>query len=65
MTTIVKKKKRRYSISVSSKTYDRLRSTVSSNLARFVDTIVLSAIDDPTTSKRLVAQCRASQTPET
>ena len=50
-------KKQRYSISVSSRTYDRLRTAVTGSLAGFVDDIVASAIDDPAILARVAAQC--------
>lgn len=52
-----KKKTRRYSISVSAGTYDRLRTAVDESLAGFVDDLVLTALDDPTILARLVARC--------
>lgn len=53
----IPKKKRRYSISVSAKIYDRARSAVAGSLAGFVDDIVVSALDDPTILARLMARC--------
>lgn len=52
------KKTQRYSISVSSRTYDRLRTVVTGSLAGFVDDIVATAIDDPAILARVVARCR-------
>jgi len=52
-----KKKMQRYSISVSSRTYDRLRMAVSGSLAPFVDDIVTTALDDPAILARAVAKC--------
>ena len=49
----------RYSISVSSRTYDRLRMAVAGSLAAFVDDIVVTALDDPTILARVTAKCRA------
>ena len=55
------KKTQRYSISVSSRTYDRLRTAVtgSLSLATFVNDIVVTALDDPTILSRVVARCRS------
>ena len=54
----------RYSISVSGKTYDRLRSAVTScSLASFVDGVVTSALDDPTIVARLLARCQVKVQP--
>lgn len=51
-------KKQRYSISVSSKTYDRLRVAVNdSSLAGFVEDILDTALDDPKILARLLARC--------
>lgn len=48
----------RYSISVSGRTYDRLRSVVPhGGVARFVDDIVTSALNDPAILARLVDRC--------
>ena len=51
------KKMQRYSISVSSKTYDRLRAAVNSSLARFVNDIMMTTFDDPAILARVVAKC--------
>jgi hypothetical protein len=52
-----KKKLNRYSISVSGKTYERLREHVTSgSVASFVDEVVTMALDDPAISSRIVAQ---------
>lgn len=51
-------KVQRYSISVSSRTYDRLRAKVPGSLAGFVDDALVAALDDPVTLARLVAKCR-------
>jgi hypothetical protein len=57
------KKLHRYSVSVSGKTYDRLRVTVTSgSLASFVDEIIASALDEPTILARIVVQCRQETT---
>jgi hypothetical protein len=54
-----KTKGNRYSISVSGKTYDRLRAAVPrGGVASFVDEIVMNVLDDPAALGRLVAQCR-------
>lgn len=53
------KRSNRYSISVSGVMYDRLRGHVlHGNLAAFVEDVVASALDDPSTRTRLVHQCR-------
>lgn len=63
MTDVPKKKKRRPrsfrpSISVTGATYDRLREAHPlGSLAAFVDALVASTLDDPTTSARVIAQC--------
>jgi hypothetical protein len=54
---VKKKKTQRYAISVSARTYDRLRSTVRGSLAGFVDEIVTSALADPAILARLLARC--------
>ena len=59
------KKKQRYSISVSSRTYDRLRTAVTGSLAGFVDNIVATALDDPAILARLVARCHPRKEAET
>lgn len=49
----------RFSISVSGKTADRLRSAVpKGDRAMFVDGILLSALDDETIRDRIVKKCR-------
>jgi hypothetical protein len=59
-----KKKPKRYSISVSGTTYARLRTSVASaSLQKFVDGILVSALDDPTIRERLLAKCLAGDTP--
>ena len=58
---IKNQKTQRYSISVSSKTYDRLRTAVPGSLASFVDGIVTGALNDPTILARVVAKCRAQK----
>ena len=50
-------KMQRYSISVSSKTYDRLRSAVDGSLAKFVNDIMTTALDDPSIRARVAAKC--------
>ena len=57
-TTVLGKKMQRYSISVSSRTYERLRAKVSGSLAGFVDNIIASTLDDPAVLARVVAKCR-------
>lgn len=54
------KKKQRYSISVSSRTYDRLRLAVNDrSLAGFVEDILDAALDDPTILARLLDRCHS------
>jgi hypothetical protein len=49
----------RYSISVSGKTYDRLSDKVPyGTVAKFVDGILMTALDDPTIMARLLEQLR-------
>lgn len=55
---MTEKKPQRYSISVSSTTYGRLRAAVTGSLAGFVDGIVAAALDDPAILARVVARCR-------
>lgn len=55
---MTEKKMQRYSISVSSRTYDRLRTVVPGSLATFVDDIVTTALNDPAILARVVARCR-------
>ena len=53
------KRKQRYSISVSAETYDQVREVVNDgSLARFVDSIVESALNDPKVLSRLMGRCR-------
>lgn len=53
------KKLGRYSVSMSGRTYDRVRSAVpSGGMASFVDDIVMKALEDPTILARMVAKCR-------
>lgn len=47
----------RYSISVSSRTYDRLRAAVDGSVAAFVEDIVTGALDDPTILARVMGKC--------
>lgn len=57
-----KTKGNRYSISVSGKTYDRLRAAVPhGGVASFVDELVMNVLDDPAALARLVAQCRQDE----
>lgn len=48
---------KRYSVSVSGGTYDRLRTAVDGSLAAFVDDIVLAALDNSTIRSRVIAKC--------
>ncbi len=59
------KKTQRYSISASSRTYDRLRAAVTGSLAGFVDDMVATALDDPAIIARLAAKCRPRKEAET
>jgi hypothetical protein len=52
------KRKQRYSVSVSADVYDRAQQVVNGSLARFVDTIVETALNDPAVLSRLVSRCR-------
>ena len=52
------KKMQRYSISVSARTYDRLRMAVAGRLSAFVDDMVVTALDDPTILARVMGRCR-------
>jgi hypothetical protein len=52
---------KRYSVSVSGATYARLRSAVvGTSLQRFLDDIVMNALNDPTICGRVVAKCKAA-----
>ena len=53
--------RQRYSVSVSLRTYERLRAVVPGNLAGFVDELVEATLDDPALLSRLVAKCCARQ----
>ena len=56
------KKKNRYSISVAGPTYDRMRAAYpTGSLARFVDEIVDSALDDPSIAARIATVCRREE----
>lgn len=59
---VKRKKTPRYAISVSAKTYDRMRAVAPGSLAEFVDDIVTSALDDPAIRARLLAQCPRKET---
>lgn len=51
-------KRKRYSISVTGQTYDRLRSVVmATSLQKFVDGIVVAALDDPKIASRILEKC--------
>lgn len=52
------KKTQRYSISVSAKTYERVRSSVEGSVAGFVDDLVSDTLDDPVILSLLVDRCR-------
>lgn len=52
-------KKPRYSISVSSRTYERLRAAAApGSIAGLVDEIVMNALEDPGISAELAFRCR-------
>lgn len=56
-----KQKPKRYSISVTARTYDRLRAsmvpTEHASLQKFVDSIIASALNDPMILERVAAKC--------
>lgn len=55
-------RKVRHSISVSGKIYDRLRAAVPhGGVSGFVDSIILSGLDDPTILARLIDKCRRAE----
>lgn len=56
---------KRYSVSVSARTYDRLHTAVDGSLAAFVDKIVLAALNDSTIRSRVVAKCYPRKEVET
>lgn len=58
------KRKQRYSISVSAETYDRVREVVDGSLAKFVDTIVETALSDPMILSRVAGSCRQRSSKE-
>lgn len=62
---MTEKKTQRYSISVSSRTYDRLRMAVTGSLAAFVDDIVTTALDDPAILSRVGSRCRPRKEADT
>jgi hypothetical protein len=50
---------KRYSISVTGQTYAQLRSVVTAaSVQKFVDSLLVSALDDPETMGRLLRRCR-------
>jgi hypothetical protein len=52
--------KQRYSISVTGRTYARLREFVASgSLPKFIDGLVVPVLDDPAVAARVLAKCRA------
>lgn len=52
-------KKVRYSISVPSRTYERLRAAVApGNLAALVDEIITGMLDDPSIATEVAARCQ-------
>ena len=54
-----KKKTQRYSISVSARTYERVRASVEGSVAGFVDDLVADTLGDPAILARLVDRCRS------
>lgn len=50
---------KRYSISVTGATYDRIRDLpeASASMQRFVDDLITTAIDDPLVRVRVLAKC--------
>jgi hypothetical protein len=55
-------KPKRYAISVSGKTYARLRSAeLSVSMQQFINVILESALADPAILERLVAQCQLDE----
>ncbi len=52
------KRPQRYSISVSARTYDRVRAVVPGSLAGFVDDLMTSTLDDPNKLALLLAKCQ-------
>jgi hypothetical protein len=60
MTATAKKRARR-SVSISGKTYGRLRHTVQGSIPAFVDGIVLTMLEDETILSRVTARCLARQ----
>jgi hypothetical protein len=55
-----KPRAKRYSISVSGSVYDRLSASMgaSASVQKFVDGIVVSALDDATIQARVLSKCR-------
>lgn len=52
---------KRYAISVTGSTYDRLRSVVgTASLQKFVDRIVAGALDDPKIAARVIESLRTT-----
>ena len=62
---MTEKKMQRYSISVSSRTYDRLRSVVAGSLAGFVDGLVENTLNDPAILARVVSKCHPRRQADT
>lgn len=57
-----KKKPRRYSISVTGRFYDRLRTQVTSeSVASFVDDVIADTLEDPMLSAQVVDACLAAE----
>lgn len=55
---MTEKKMQRYSISVSARTYDRVRAVVPGSLAGFVDDLMVRTLDDSLILARTVAKCQ-------
>ena len=62
---MIQKKTQRYSISVSARTYDRLRTAVTGSLAAFVDDIVVTTLEDPAILARVMTRCHPRKAAET
>jgi hypothetical protein len=56
----VKPRPKRYAVSVSGSTYARVRASVASvSTQKFVDGLIVSALDDPTICARVLEKCQA------
>lgn len=56
---------KRYAISVTGAAYDRLSAMPQAfaSVSRFVDELIVSALDDPTTCERVLKKCRMAKPP--